>query len=294
MNKSKSLWILLLIIILVVVVVGAAFSIQQVNAQNQSTDDIADRLLSMGVPVKHVTTINRMPYEIEIALQSSSDNDGITLDNNWNMQIAKREAKLAYRIGPRISSYKLVVYNSKGEIIRSGQTWLYPNDLSQQLPPQPTPKVDNETAKKIVESKLKLGGLSLDVLDVVSDDTLGGNGQILFIQVSMRDVEKDKQSLETFWKSFISTLYNVNVDYGTYIIIGHLRVLDRDGTVILDYVHDIETGSAQSTGFSGVDLSFLFGGPVSSSTATPVPTPGEPYPAPPSREDPSLPPYPQP
>lgn len=294
MNKSKYLWILLLLIVIVVLVVGSTFWVGQVNAQNQSTDDIADRLLLMGVPVKHVTTISRIPYEIEIALQSSSDNDGITLDDNWSMQLARREAKLAYRIGPPISSYKLIVYNTKGEIIRSGQTWLYPNDLSQQLPPQPTPKVDNETAKKIVESKLKLGGLSLDVLDVVSDEIPGSNGQILFIQVSVHDFEKDKQSLSTFWGSFMSTLYNINVDHGTYIILGHLRVVDSDGTVILDYVHDIETGSAQSTGFAGVDLSFLFGGPVPPSPATPIPAPGEPYPPPPPGDNPPLPPYPQP
>jgi hypothetical protein len=279
---------------MVILVVASIFLVEKVNAQNQTTDDIADRLLLKGVPVKHVTTINRIPYEIEIALQSSSDNDRINVDDNWFMQLAKREAKLAYRTGPPVSSYQLVVYNTKGEIISSGQTWLYPTDLSQQLPPPAIPKVDNETAKEIVESKLKLGGLSLDVLDVISDDTPGSNGQILLIQVSLHDFEKDKPSLSTFWDSFMSTLHNINEDFGTYIILGHLRVIDSDGTVILDYVNDVETGSAQSTGFAGVDLSFLLGGPEPTSPATQKPTPGDPYPSPPPRDIPPLPPYPQP
>ena len=100
MNKPISLWFFLFLIITVIMDAGYTFWVGQVNAQNQSSDDIADRSRLMSVPVKHVTTIRWIPYEIEIVLQNSSVNDRITVDDNWFMQLTKREAKLAYRISP--------------------------------------------------------------------------------------------------------------------------------------------------------------------------------------------------
>ncbi len=56
------------------------------------------RLKQQGVSVKQVTTIKRLPYEIEIALQSSSSVKHLSIDDNWFMQLVRREATFAYRI----------------------------------------------------------------------------------------------------------------------------------------------------------------------------------------------------
>jgi len=44
---------------------------------------------------------------------------------------------------------------------------------------------------------------------------------------------------------------NVN-KYGTYIVLCHLRVTDRKGYILLDYVKDVESGSTQWTSGQGL------------------------------------------
>jgi hypothetical protein len=74
----------------------------KVSAQNQFSTDIAERLILEGVPVKGVNTLSRKPYIIEISLQSASTDTHLSLDDNWHMQLARREATFSYRFGNRL------------------------------------------------------------------------------------------------------------------------------------------------------------------------------------------------
>lgn len=202
-------------------------------------------------------TTSRIPFKIEIALQSSSDNDGITVDDNWFMLLARREAKLAYQIMPRISSFKLKVYNTKGEVIHSIELFNHPTFFSQQLTPIGISKVSNEGTGELVKSGLELGELSLDKPEVVSDDIPGSNGQILNIQVSAPDLEAANQSAERFASSVRSITLIINAEYGTSLILYHVQILDNRGNVLLDIVRDLEiSAEGQTRGVGGL----IFGG----------------------------------
>lgn len=265
MNKPVYRWILVFLLFVVVIVI--IFAVGQVNAQNESAEVLDDRLKLRGVPVKHVITASRIPFVIEIALQSSSDNDGITVDDNWYILLAKREAKLAYQIMPRISSYKLKVFNTKGEVIHSTQSFLDPSFLSQQLTPIGESKVSNEETREIVKSELELGEFSLDMLEVISDDFPGSNGQILHIQVSAPDLDAANRSVDRFVDSVRSMTYTINQEYGTSIILCHVQILDSQGGVLLDFVRDLEISLERRTiGVGGL----IFGSsPPMPKTATP-------------------------
>ena len=160
----------------------------EVNAQNQFSTDIAERLIQEGVPVKEVNTISHLPYEIEISLQSESNDDHLSSDDNWYMQLARREATFSYRISEWLESYILSVYNSNNELIYSVQTYLYPQDLDQQLDVK-LPSKDAIEAVKIISDQLQLGELNIDRLDVIPDVAIGSNGQILIIFVSANKSE---------------------------------------------------------------------------------------------------------
>ncbi len=275
---------------ILVTLLFAFFVTNEVNAQNQISTDIADRLKQQGVPVKQVTIIHRFPYEIEIALQSASNDSHLVMDDNWFMQLARREATFAYRISTRLKSFKLTVYNAKNELIYSTQTYLYPQDLDQQINTK-SPTVDALKAKEIVASQLQLGGLNLDTLDIESDQAVGSSGQVLVIHVSGENLEAVNASLPNFLGSLFRILDIANSEYGTYIVLCHLRVSDGKGEVLLDYVKDVESGSTQWTSVQGL-YDEWFPKPAGSNTPaadlTPI-APQDAYPVSPSQTATSIP-----
>lgn len=230
------------IIIILVAITGVFIYVTKYLAKNHEVDEMAKRLTQRGVPLKQLTVLNQNPLEIEIALQSSSENNSLSTEDRWDMLLANREATMAYRFGTRVKSYKLVVYNTKGEQISSGETYLYPDDLSQQMPKSKETKIDNSKTKEIIMSQLKLGTLKLDSFDVTSENIDGFNGQILNIQVSIKDREQAKQLLPQFIDSFFYLEETLNNKYGTYLVLTHLRVIDNQGKLLYDYARDIESG----------------------------------------------------
>lgn len=280
MIKKRGYSFILLITIGILIIFIASVVVIQVNAQEQSADDIFDRLEQKGVPVLKVSTIHRLPYRIEIDLQSASQSDDLALEDNWFMQLAHREATLAYRIGIRLASYRLNVYNAAGALIYATETYLYPEDLSQNSQPART-QVDNQNAEQIVAGNLQLAGLKLDELAVTPEDSLGGNGQILLIQVSGKDLADVNGSLPKFLDSFFQLLDTINAQHATNIVLCHLRVIDAKGEVLLDYVRDLEGGSTQWTAAGGL-YSDWFPKPALAPTAGTPPTIENGYPSPPT------------
>ena len=109
-----------------------------------------------------------------------------------------------------------------------------------------------QRAEQIVADNLQLAGLKLDELAVTPEDSLGGNGQILLIQVSGKDLADVNGSLPKFLDSFFQLLDTINAQHGTNIVLCHLRVLDAAGDALLDYVRDLEGGSTQWTAAEGL------------------------------------------
>ncbi len=175
MNAGKSWRIFLALGATFALVVIIVFAFTQLKAQDQQVMELAERLKQRGVPVKHVIVLSRVPYEIEIALQSSSEDDRLSMEDNWFMQLAQREAVLAYRFAVGLDSYLLKIYNAKGALIYSVQTYLHSRDLSQQLVMPGKPGLNDQETKEIIASKLQLSGLSLDVLEVNPEDSNGND-----------------------------------------------------------------------------------------------------------------------
>lgn len=269
--KKKSTSVLLIIVILGVIVIGAtAYGVIQVNAQNQSTNVLVERLEQYGVPVIHVITLKRLPYLVEISLQSTSEDTHLAPDDNWNMQLARKEATLAYRYGPRIDSYLLKVYNAGGEIISSEQNFVHPGDLSQKNTFSGTSKVSSEETKKIVLDQLKLSELSIMSFDVINDELSTSGGTHLQIILSSPDLEAANRSIALFLTSLEKMLDTINDNHGTKIILCHVRLVNN-GVVLLDYVKDTETGFVQLSGGNGLTDAVV--SPPKFDTSDPYPSP---------------------
>lgn len=262
----------LIISLAIAVVMLSGFSVFRATAQDHNNDDISERLLKQGVPLISVSTINWVPYEIKIALQSRSVDGHLTIDDNWNMILASREAALAYRWGARLRTYQVVVCNSAGEVISSTQTYLYPQDLSQRTA-QRKSVLDNQATAELIKSKLRTGGLTLNRLEVFDGGMVGTSGQVLSIETSTENLTTANQSLPDFIDSYFWVLENLNQEYGTNIVMTHLRIRNSQSENLLDYVGDVEGGHAQWTLAKGV-YSDWFPHPPSDLYATPTPGSG--------------------
>lgn len=250
--KNNNLKKLIVFCFTIIVLLGIGTGIYQVNAQKIQVIDFEERLKNYGVPVKYVTVSSHVPYVVEIALQSSSDNDALALDDNWFMQLARREATLAYRHSKRLKSYTLIVYNTNGDVLYSTETYLYPEDLNQNLPIPEKPSISNQQTEKIVRELLLFGELSPDELTVISDPAAEDSGQILSITLTTKDLNSANYSLPSFLDSLYQLLDSVNEKYNTFIVLCHLRLLDGEGKILLDYVRDLESGHTQWTSASSL------------------------------------------
>jgi len=240
MNKMRMI-ILVSISVMALVVVG--FLTYQASAQKQAEDEIGDRLKMKGIPVIHVKTLSRTPYNIEIAIQSSSE-DNYSPDDNWALVLAKREATFAYQYGPSVKSLSLILLNESREELDSAIYGIKPSSII----PAKKSSVSNEETEEIVASKLKLGEYTLEKLEVSNADSVGSDGQILSIIVSAPDFEAVKRS-KGFYGSIVYLRENINREYGTSIVIGHFRLIDDEqGKVISDLIFDTEQHIQSSIG----------------------------------------------
>ena len=214
-------------------------------AQDLAVRDIENPSLKQnGVPVISVALQGRLPFEIEIALQSTSDNDKLAREDNWAMVLASRAATMGYRYGARPSSYTLNVYNAKGTLISSAQTYIYRRDINQNLSQSTGKILDPKEASEFVARNLDLAGLSLDSLEITPENSPGSAGQVLTLQVSDKDVETVNRSLPRFLSSLFGLL-ETNQKNGLYIVLCRLTVVDRQGTLLMDYARDVEGGTTQ-------------------------------------------------
>lgn len=251
MSKSK-FFIPVVFIIISLVLIFSLFSETEVKAENKTLKEISDGMKQRGVPVLQVIAVDPSPTDIEISLQSESTDEYLTFDDNWYMLLAEREATLAYRTSARISSFTLIVYNKKGEVIHATQSFLYPQDLNQNRKISQF-KTDQQKTRELVLKELKFGALTLQKLDIFSENFQGGNGQILTIDVFDRDLDAVNQSLSAFLGSLSRFLETPHGENDTHIVLCHLRVMDENGRILLDYARDIETGSTRWIQVKGVD-----------------------------------------
>lgn len=264
------------LVLTVIVVLTFLFLAVQVNAQNQTIDDLTQRLKQRGVPIKSIAIKSRMPFHIEITLQSSGPENSQTLDdtNAWFMLLTEREATLAYQFGMRIDSYILSVINSKGEPISQSQQYLYPTDLNQQLSSARLAKIDNITAQKLISERLRLGEMSIQQLEVISDVLPSSRGQILLLELLVTDPSAANRSLAQFMESLHQTLDTLNTSHGARIILCRLKVVDRYGRILFTFMRDLEVGYTKQAAIPELGGTFIRRGPP-----TPAPTTA-PYPSP--------------
>jgi hypothetical protein len=262
------------VVVLVLLLIMATGAI----AQNQSVDDLAARLKQRGVPVKYVTLTSRIPFDVDIGLQSASSTDHISQGDFWLLTLCDREAHIAYRFGMALNDYMVTVYNVQGKSIHSRKIHVFKNDTNQNAP-LAAPQVDNQKAREILLKVLNFGGFTINSFEVISDDQDHAQGQNLQIKLSTEDVKTANDSLDAFMYSLIDVEWNANKEYGTHLVLDHVVINDRQGNNLLEYSRDIEGGSTNWTMKPGIEGNWFPQPDNGNPTQAPTPQRG-PYPTP--------------
>ena len=271
MNRKRTFFILIGAMVAVVIFIVAA---HEVKAQDQNTSDLAIRIKEAGVPLKNAMVISRLPYKIELTLQSTSQNQKLVADDSWYILLAQHEATFAYRWGARFNSFLLEVVNQQDEVIYSVETFLYPEDLNQMSLVAGTSSISDEASAEIVRNSLTTGGLTISNLDVSQESV----GQILHLTLTAASVEDANQSLDAFLGSFFKMLDTINQEQGTAITLCRLQLFDENQAVLLNHVKDLESGYTQWSWDPGLSSEW-FPQPPLDASVTPLPVPPAAYPA---------------
>jgi hypothetical protein len=264
-----------LIGISVLVLLVVSFAAVNVYAQDKSVDDLTYRLQQRGVSVKKIGITSRVPFSLDISIQGSSSDKNSSSDDVWAELLTEHEARLAYRIGLQVDSFTLRLLNKNGEEISTNQYYLHEEN---RIAASPTiaGQLNDAQAKQKVISGLNLGEIQLASLAVVSDQALGNNGQILTITGTVSDLEAANRSVGPFIDSFRNLMWGYNKDKTMAITLCRVRVNDKSGNMVLDYMIDTETGTELFGVTPGLTDNFYpHPAPTGASIITPIfsPTP---------------------
>ncbi len=251
MKKKRTPWLVL--VLSVAGVIALAFlAANEANAQNQTVDDLLQHLKRQGVPVTSITIQSRIPFQVAVVLQSSSDSTILTTSDLWFAQLARREVSLAKRVGLGISKYKLTWLNTSGQVITWEDNTLGSNHPAQWATPLPPPKLSNDATAQLIRAQMDLRGMTLEVLDIVPNTGMGNNGQNLIMQLSVPDLTAANKAVRSFLSRLPAFLDTLNSKNGTSIVICWVRLNDRQGKLLLNYVWDVETRTETSTKVAGL------------------------------------------
>jgi len=262
---------------LVLVILGAvALSLVYLLARSRAQGDVAAyldaQLKHQGVPVLSVSTNNsQLPIQadVEIVIQSDREGGKSNAEDLWNVFLAHREATLAYRSGYSIKSYAIILKNPRGENIKEGIGFLYPEFTSQQPFHVPPKIMDNETAKKLIVERMDWRGFALDSLEVITGTGSLADIQMAAVQLSTPDIQQANTTLAQFMFSLKPFFESLNAEDGVRIAIVKLRLIDKQGEVLLDYILDMEIDRTSWFMADGVTTTWFPHPPESSPKETP-------------------------
>lgn len=227
-------------IILITVVLGATltFLVSQVSAQDDIATELRANLAQQGVPVKEVSIANRIPFQIEITIQSLSTSEWVTPDDPIFGATAQREVAAAKRRGIKIASVMIRIINVQGKTIALGDIPLNPAlEAASVLPSE----MDDTTLAQVIRSQVPVGNMTLDKLEVARDTN---SAQVITITLLSKDIETANEAVpELMWKltGFVDQL---KTEHKAEIAGYRVNIFDADGQPLLKYVKDFLASEA--------------------------------------------------
>lgn len=193
---------------------------------------LESQLNQQKVPFTKIQIIQDFPLQIEIDVQSMSE------DKNWmpedfeNLHLAQREAILATEEGFNIERYTEVLLNKRGESISWARIKINREILYVKLPPATITDID---AMSLLNEKINTYEMSVLNKHISSFDGF----KTLNLELSTTSLEEVNQKILQIKDSLGSLVKDMN-EQGAQIVMVKLKVRDEKGEVLLNYLMDLQ------------------------------------------------------
>jgi hypothetical protein len=248
----------------------------QQSAPGSGAQSLEERLAQLGVPVKSIVVTQESPLQLQISIEYANQGGNSSNDDLWYQFITEREVELAYlNLGMRVDSYRLIEVTPEGKVLSDVETFLHPEDRSQNITPLPPSTVQDSQIKQIFESNFDFQGLELLALDVPSSYTGPAGGKAIIMQLSTGKPagDTDMAPINQLVLGLRPQIEKINERYGTRFVLVRVKIVDSANELLVDYMDDVELwrrGSWQAKGLQGSWYSIPAG---SGTGALPSPTP---------------------
>lgn len=217
-------------------IAAGLFVANEVNAQRDVVAQLQRRLARKGVQVKSITITKRVPFEVELVLQSESDNQVVSPNDPLFEIIVEHEVAAVAKPFTGIDLIKMTVLNTKATPIFWADV---PVKKLRRF--TPTSKSMNETTiGTFIRDQLPLHDLSPNELIVTDGDN---GGKVLSIQLTAKDIQTANNAVPDLITSLRNLLRQMNEEQDAQIAIARVQLIEANGRPLLKYVKDFQLDS---------------------------------------------------
>lgn len=227
--------------LLLLVVASLGFMTYQVSAQNDVVSDIMAHLVQNSVPIKSISIKSQIPLQLEAVIQSKSQNEIAAPEDPIFQQAVHREVMEARRRGAKIDSVKVIIINSLNQEI-------YWSDLPvdkavDTIPVFPSPLEDVLLTSEI-HNRVPLNGMTFDAVNTTRN---ADGSQIIFIKLSVKDIETANDAVSNFMLDLSRTINEIRSQKKAQIATYTVELADATGQPLLKYVKDYMPSEARES-----------------------------------------------
>jgi hypothetical protein len=249
--------------------------------QGDAAKVIQTKFDELNIPLKSVRVLKESPLEVEVILQKPA---GQPSEITWERFLAWRLLMDAEQsMGIPLVKYNLKIVDSEGNV---GYNEMADLRLKPVRPTSTTPstsEISDEDSKSLFLKELKFQDVQLHSLDVRKELSLDASTKLLQINLSVdiKNMDAANHQIDTSIGEVIMATRELNESSGTRITIVQVKITDRQGVLLIHYIHDLENLVEMVWHADNVDVGWM---PEPAPLFTPTPitsaTPHEPYPLP--------------
>lgn len=273
----------IIILSLLIVAALSLYLASRAVAQNDIASDITMRLAQKGIPVIRVDITSRIPFQIEIVIQSASTNNLSSPDDPLYEQAAHREVAFARTRGVQIDIAKVTAVNRAGKPIFWSEI---PVDSALDTIPAVVSQANDTAITAAMRDSLPLNGMTLDSLNTSRNEE---EHQVITINVSVKDAESANVAIPPFMSALARELEQLRASQGAQLGSCTLVIVDANQQPLLKYVKDFQASAASETWWQAPSITQSWiPAPMSVPAdlppmdGTPIPSDEPPYPPPPT------------
>lgn len=227
-----------------ILVIISLFFVAGGKAYNQETEFeklLLERLREQNIPVKSATVIGQDPYQLEIILQSSSNETKVASEDPAYIHAVQREVALLHDERDfNVDAIRISILNaSTADVLFWGEFPVTAIPYEMKLT-NATTDISNDVSKQLetwmVDHYLNSTNISLEKLELSTD----GYGQMIVMEMSVPTIAFANEALPNIMTNQWGMIEEIKELYSLNPSILKIKLFNKEGNILLDYTLDLQ------------------------------------------------------